>query len=56
MVSYEDLCRIRITNNPCPICLKRPELKNTKEVKLTKDLAKLRGLKEGANVRVCKHH
>jgi hypothetical protein len=45
MVSYEKLCKIRILNTPCPICRKRPEVKDSKEVVM-----------DGKKVMVCKHH
>jgi len=45
MTRYQDLLKIRLSSNPCPICFKRPEFKDTKAVKLNDKM-----------VRVCKHH
>jgi ribosome-binding protein aMBF1 (putative translation factor) len=45
MVSYKDLCKTHIMNNPCPICGKRANMKDTKVVKVN-----------GEEFVVCKHH
>ncbi len=56
MTSYKDLCKIRIMNNPCPLCGGRPELKNTKIVLVGDDQEDQFKAKAGTKVRVCKSH
>jgi hypothetical protein len=54
MVSYKDLCKIRLTSNPCPICGKRPEQKDAKWVEL--EVEEPDGSKRKFKAQVCKAH
>lgn len=45
MVSYKNLLKVRLVNQPCPVCKKKPEVKDTKEVSMY-----------GRMVIICKYH
>lgn len=58
MVSYKDLCKVRIMNNPCPLCGNRLETKDAKFVVVSKESTELlnKGYEKGDVVQVCKTH